>query len=121
MKKLYMIGEKNGQKFVAHEARLDALDNAMEITKNEYRRHRAAGVPSWGEHKAEAAKSASRNPSVRRGGPCVRRRPAGRRGRWRRSGFATGRCGSCWHRRPPPDVKLTGLLFGAAPFFCFSG
>lgn len=62
MKKLYMIGEKNGQKFVAHEARLEALDNAMEITKNEYRRHRAAGVPSWGEHKAEAAKSASRNP-----------------------------------------------------------
>lgn len=62
MKKLYMIGEKNNQKFVAHETRLDALDNAMEITKAEYRRHRAAGIPSWGEHKTEAARSASRNP-----------------------------------------------------------
>lgn len=62
MKKLYMIGEKNGQKFVAHETRLDILDGAMEISKTEYRRHRAAGVPSWGEHKTEAAKSASRNP-----------------------------------------------------------
>lgn len=62
MKKLYMIGEKNGQKFVAHETQLDTLDNAMEITKNEYRRHRVAGIPSWGEYKTEAAKSASRNP-----------------------------------------------------------
>lgn len=49
MKKQYMIGEKNGQKFVAHATRLDILDGAVEITKAEYRRHRAAGIPSWGE------------------------------------------------------------------------
>lgn len=33
MKKQYMIGEKNGQKFVAHATRLDILDGAVEITK----------------------------------------------------------------------------------------
>ncbi len=61
MSKVYMIGEKNGQKFVAHtDSR--PLDNAVEITKAEYRRHRAAGVPSWGERMASIAKQESRDP-----------------------------------------------------------
>lgn len=62
MKKQYMIGEKNGQKFVAHGTRLDILDGAMRITKAEYRRHRAAGIPSWGEVQTANAKAQSRNP-----------------------------------------------------------
>ena len=62
MKKQYMIGEKNGQKFVAHATRLDILDGAVEITKAEYRRHRAAGIPSWGEAQTVNAKAQSRNP-----------------------------------------------------------
>lgn len=51
MSKVYMIGERNGKKYVAHMDKRSAavLDNSMEITKAEYRRHRAAGVPSWGE------------------------------------------------------------------------
>lgn len=61
MSKVYMIGEKNGEKYVAHTDSWP-LDGATQITKAEYRRHRAAGVPSWGEHKTEAAKNASRNP-----------------------------------------------------------
>lgn len=62
MKKQYMIGEKNGQKFVAHATRLDILDGAVEITKAEYRRHRAAGISSWGEAQTANAKAQSRNP-----------------------------------------------------------
>lgn len=61
MKKLYMIGEKNGQKFVAH-GQMGILDGAVEITKAEYRRHREAGIPSWGEAQATAAKMRSRDP-----------------------------------------------------------
>ena len=62
MKKQYMIGEKNGQKFVAHATRLDILDGAVEITKAEYRRHRAAGIPSWGERVTAIAKQESSDP-----------------------------------------------------------
>lgn len=62
MKKQYMIGEKNGQKFVAHAERLSILDGAVEITKAEYRRHRVAGIPSWGEAQTVNAKASARNP-----------------------------------------------------------
>lgn len=62
MSKVYMIGEKNGKKYVAHtDSR--PLDNATEITKAEYRRHRAAGVPSWGEQQTINAKADSYNPT----------------------------------------------------------
>ena len=61
MSKVYMIGEKNGQKYVAHTA-TRPMDNAEEITKAEYRRHRAAGIPSWGEAQTVNAKAQSRNP-----------------------------------------------------------
>lgn len=62
MSKVYMIGEKNGKKYVAHtDSR--PLDNAVEITKAEYRRHRAAGVPSWGEQQTANAKASSYNPT----------------------------------------------------------
>lgn len=61
MRKAYMIGEKNGKKYVAHtDSR--PLDNAEEITKAEYRRHRAAGIPSWGEHVTAIAKQKSSDP-----------------------------------------------------------
>lgn len=60
MRKAYMIGEKNGKKYVAHtDSR--PLDNAVEITKAEYRRHRAAGIPSWGEERTAMEKSAARD------------------------------------------------------------
>lgn len=62
MKKQYMIGEKNGQKFVAHAEHLSILDGAVGITKVEYRRHRAAGIPSWGEAQTVNAKASARNP-----------------------------------------------------------
>lgn len=61
MKKQYMIGEKNGQKFVAH-GQMGILDSALEISKAEYRRHRKAGIPSWGETQATAAKMRTRDP-----------------------------------------------------------
>ena len=61
MKKQYMIGEKNGQKFVAH-GQMGILDGAVEISKAEYRRHRAAGVPSWGEELTAKNKALHRNP-----------------------------------------------------------
>ena len=61
MSKIYMIGEKNGLKYVAHtDSR--PLDNATEITKAEYRRHRSAGVPSWGEQLTATEKENARNP-----------------------------------------------------------
>lgn len=60
MSKVYMIGEKNGKKYVAHTDG-HPLDSAEEITKAEYRRHRAAGIPSWGEQQTAAEKSAARN------------------------------------------------------------
>lgn len=60
--KKYMIGEQNGQKFVAHGTRLDILDDAVEITKAEYRAHRAAGIPSLGAVQTAAAKAKARNP-----------------------------------------------------------
>lgn len=61
MRKAYMIGEKNGKKYVAHtDSR--PLDNAEEITKAEYRRHRAAGIPSWGERVTAIAKQESSDP-----------------------------------------------------------
>lgn len=83
MKKQYMIGEKNGQKFVAHATRLDILDGAVEITKAEYRRHRAAGIPSWGEAQTVNAKAQSRNP--KRAAMCGRGGLRGlRRATWRR-------------------------------------
>ena len=62
MKKQYMIGEKNGQKFVAHAEHLGILDGAVGITKAEYRRYRAAGIPSWGEAQTVNAKASARNP-----------------------------------------------------------
>ena len=64
MSKIYMIGEKNGQKFVGHMTKRDAamFDNNMEITKAEYRRHRAAGIPSWGERVTAIAKQESSGP-----------------------------------------------------------
>ena len=62
MKKQYMIGEKNGQKFVAHAENLSVLDGAVEITKAEYRRPRAAGIPSWGEAQTVNAKASARKP-----------------------------------------------------------
>lgn len=61
MSKVYMIGEKNGQKYVAHTA-TRPMDNAEEITKAEYRRHRAAGIPSWGERVTAIAKQESSDP-----------------------------------------------------------
>ena len=61
MSKVYMIGEKNGQKYVAHTA-TRPLDNAEEITKAEYRRHRATGIPSWGERVTAIAKQESSDP-----------------------------------------------------------
>ena len=64
MKKQYMIGEKNGQKFVAHAENLSVLDGAVEITKAEYRRHRAAGIPSWGEAQTVNAKASADRKSV---------------------------------------------------------
>ena len=54
--KQYMIGEKDGKQYVAHAKRPDTLDGAVAISKEEYRRHRAAGIPSWGETQATAAK-----------------------------------------------------------------
>lgn len=61
MRKVYMIGEKNGKKYVAHtDSR--PLDNAREITKAEYRRRRAAGIPSWGERVVSIAKQGSYDP-----------------------------------------------------------
>lgn len=64
MSKIYMIGEKNGQKFVGHMTKRDAamFDNNMKITKAEYRRHRAAGIPSWGERVTAIAKQESSDP-----------------------------------------------------------
>ena len=62
MNKAYMIGEKNGQKYVAHTATRPPLDNAQEITKAEYRRHRAAGIPSWVERVTAIAKQESSDP-----------------------------------------------------------
>lgn len=66
MSKIYMIGEKNGQKFVGHMTKRDAamFDNNMEITKAEYRRHRAAGIPSWGERVTAIAKQESSDPNL---------------------------------------------------------
>lgn len=65
MRKVYMIGEKNGKKYVAHtDSR--PLDNAEEITKAEYRRHRAAGIPSWGEERTAMEKSAARSSKRKR-------------------------------------------------------
>ena len=61
MSKVYMIGEKNEQKYVAHTA-TRPMDNAEEITKAEYRRHRAAGIPSWGERVTAIAKQESSDP-----------------------------------------------------------
>ena len=63
MSKVYMIGEKNGQKYVAHTA-TRPMDNAEEITKAEYRRHRAAGIPSWGERVTAIAKQESSDPNL---------------------------------------------------------
>jgi len=54
--KQYMIGHKDGKQYVAHAKRLDTLDEAVAISKEEYRRHRAAGIPSWGETQTAAAK-----------------------------------------------------------------
>ena len=65
MKKQYMIGEKNGQKFVAHAEHLSILDGAVGITKVEYRRHRAAGIPSWGEAQTVNAKASMRAATAR--------------------------------------------------------
>lgn len=64
MSKVYMIGERNGKKYVAHMDKRSAavLDNSMEITKAEYRRHRAAGVPSWGEEQTARDKALHRDP-----------------------------------------------------------
>lgn len=61
MSKVYMVGEKNGKKYVAHTDG-HPLDNAEEITKAEYRRYRAAGIPSWGEERTAMEKSAARDP-----------------------------------------------------------
>lgn len=64
MSKIYMIGERNGKKYVAHVDKTGAtvLDNSVEITKAEYRRHRAAGVPSWGEEQTAKARALHRDP-----------------------------------------------------------
>lgn len=62
MKKQYMIGEKNGKKYVAHTDNPAVLDGAMEITKAEYRRHRTSGIPSWGEEQTAKARAQARNP-----------------------------------------------------------
>lgn len=59
MQKLYIIGEKDGKRFVAHTANINALDYALEITKAEYRRHRESGIPSLGEYQTEAKRSAA--------------------------------------------------------------
>lgn len=62
MKKQYMIGEKNGQKFVAHAEHLGILDGAVGITKAEYRRYCAAGILSWGEAQTVNAKASAHDP-----------------------------------------------------------
>ena len=64
MSKIYMIGERNGKKYGAQVDKTGAavLDNSVEITKAEYRRHRAAGVPSWGEEQTAKARALHRDP-----------------------------------------------------------
>lgn len=64
MSKVYMIGEWNGKKYVAHMDKHSAaaLDNSREITKAEYRCHRAAGVSSWGEEQAAMDKALHHDP-----------------------------------------------------------
>lgn len=56
MSKIYMIGKKNGRTYVAHAhpGMLWVLDDAQEITKADYRRFRAEGVPSLGEQETAA-------------------------------------------------------------------
>lgn len=66
MSKIYLIGEKNGVRFVGHMTNNEAcarLDSHQMIGKAEYRRCRQDGIPSWGETQTEQARKASRNPS----------------------------------------------------------
>ena len=65
MKKVYVVGEKDGQKYVGHMSPRFAaeLDNHREICKEEYLRYRQAGTPSWGEQQSMDAKSIARDPS----------------------------------------------------------